>query len=252
MTTYRQARNARFQRGSGVFNCAVCKRATRDTGNAAVGSELCSECYDLAGMDNECNDNGRAPTERDVKVRDQLLASIASKKGDVQRVIAANDYLFPEGYVLPKQAAAAISSNLARAASKSTPKGKQTMNTQTNSAKSTTVAAFEKAFSKSARNAAKKPSKVVVTKPAAKGSKKAAKPAVQRAAKPSTFDGSAFDKALAAGSEAARKELGACAIVRTIAAVKELERKDVMAIAELLGVNKYTASRQFFLARTAS
>lgn len=236
MTSLRQFRNAFFKHGSAVFTCTVCKRATRDTGDGV--NHLCHQCYELAGLDNTVNDDGRAPTAREATERDALLAEIAAKGGDVQRVIDANDFLFPAGYKLAPAAATAISSNLARAARKATTtKGKQTMNTT-----NTAVAAKS-----TIRKAATKPSKAVVTKPAAKA--KPAKAKVQRAAKPSTFDSSAFDNALALAEAAVRKGAGACEIVRTVAAVKALERKDVMAIAEMVGVNKYTASRQFFLAR---
>lgn len=232
MTTFRQSRNSHFFRGQSTYQCGTCKRMTRNAGDNGQ-AELCPQCWDLAGMDNECNDNGRKPTEREAAERDSMLAHIASKGGDVERVIKCNEYLFPAGYKLAPVAP-----------TQSNPKGKQTMNTELNS-KSKTIATFEKAFGKVARKSVQKPSKVVVTKPAAKP----AKAKVQRAAKPSTFDNAAFDNALALAEAAVRKGAGACEIVRTVAAVKALERKDVMAIAEMVGVNKYTASRQFFLAR---
>ena len=53
-------RNAqRFARGSGVYNCRICERATRSTGrgdNEHV--QLCAECFDLAGEENSISDTG--------------------------------------------------------------------------------------------------------------------------------------------------------------------------------------------------
>jgi hypothetical protein len=51
-------RNSRFQRGSAVFNCSACSRSTRHTGVQSVDSELCPQCYDLAGIYNVYQDNG--------------------------------------------------------------------------------------------------------------------------------------------------------------------------------------------------
>ena len=59
MTTAKQARNARFQRGSAMYSCRCCDRQTRSTGNGDNEHvRLCAECYDLAGEENHLSDNG--------------------------------------------------------------------------------------------------------------------------------------------------------------------------------------------------
>lgn len=59
-------RKNRFGRG-GVFVCQGCDRRTRDAGNGIY--HLCPECWELAGLDNQVNDNGggldEVTTERD-------------------------------------------------------------------------------------------------------------------------------------------------------------------------------------------
>jgi len=52
-------RNSRFQRGTGVYSCHVCGRKTRSTGDNGQ-SELCPQCYELAGYENSLSDNGIA------------------------------------------------------------------------------------------------------------------------------------------------------------------------------------------------
>jgi len=46
----------RFKRGSGCFNCRVCGRLTRDTGNDNGNVGLCPECLELSGQQNEHSD----------------------------------------------------------------------------------------------------------------------------------------------------------------------------------------------------
>jgi hypothetical protein len=88
--------NSRFQRGSGVFTCTCCGGRTRDTGVQSIGSELCADCYELAGMDNACNDNRTTPEQEGyTKEIEQRLAKITKRGGNVERVKAMNDYLFP-------------------------------------------------------------------------------------------------------------------------------------------------------------
>lgn len=48
---------SRFAKGSGVYECGCCGRATRATGrgdNEHAG--LCAECFDLAGEENSLSD----------------------------------------------------------------------------------------------------------------------------------------------------------------------------------------------------
>lgn len=58
MKSAKASRNSRFQRGSGVFACGCCARRTRDTGGDNTGVELCAECYELAGIENQISDYG--------------------------------------------------------------------------------------------------------------------------------------------------------------------------------------------------
>lgn len=57
-TTYNQARNSRFQRGSGCFLCRVCGHNTRATGGDGADVHLCELCYELAGEENTISDTG--------------------------------------------------------------------------------------------------------------------------------------------------------------------------------------------------
>jgi hypothetical protein len=88
--------HSHFQRGSGCFDCRSCGRRTRDTGVQSIGAKVCTDCYELAGMDNACNDNGTSPADEgytaEIAAR---LANIAKRGGDVERVKRGNGYLFP-------------------------------------------------------------------------------------------------------------------------------------------------------------
>ena len=59
MITKRQT--ARFTKGSGVFTCHSCKRATRDTGGDNTDLRLCAECYEIGGIENQISDNPNSP-----------------------------------------------------------------------------------------------------------------------------------------------------------------------------------------------
>ena len=53
------ANSTRFALGSGCYSCRICTRLTRDDGqgdSCEVG--LCSQCYELCGMQNQMNDGG--------------------------------------------------------------------------------------------------------------------------------------------------------------------------------------------------
>ena len=72
-------RNSQFQAGSGAFKCAACGRKTRHTGVQSVGSELCSEDYELAGIYNVHQDGGDlAPYASEIR---NLCAAIVEKGG---------------------------------------------------------------------------------------------------------------------------------------------------------------------------
>ena len=43
--------NRRFGRG-GVYECRVCHKQTRETGDGESGVELCARCFELSGQEN--------------------------------------------------------------------------------------------------------------------------------------------------------------------------------------------------------
>lgn len=52
----------RFSKGSGCYPCRCCGRKTRSTGRGDNENlELCSQCYDLTGIENSISDNGSTP-----------------------------------------------------------------------------------------------------------------------------------------------------------------------------------------------
>ena len=85
-----------FQRGGrGVFRCDICGRSCRmvDQGN----DRICQQCWDIAGLDNTVNDEGREPTARERAHGQSLLTEISAKGGDADAVREANEFLFPKG-----------------------------------------------------------------------------------------------------------------------------------------------------------
>lgn len=48
--------HSHFRRGSAVYTCVSCTRRTRHTGVQSLGSELCPECHELAGIYNAYQD----------------------------------------------------------------------------------------------------------------------------------------------------------------------------------------------------
>jgi hypothetical protein len=50
----------KFYRGSSVLTCRVCDRKTRDIGNG----DICEECWELAGIENEISDGYATAAER--------------------------------------------------------------------------------------------------------------------------------------------------------------------------------------------
>lgn len=70
--------NSHFQHG-GAFKCIACGRKTRHTGVQSVGSELCPEDYELAGIYNVHQDGGDlAPYADEIR---RLCAAIEDKGG---------------------------------------------------------------------------------------------------------------------------------------------------------------------------
>jgi hypothetical protein len=87
----------RFERGKGVFSCEVCARKTR--GSTGSNVHMCSECYDVSGMENECQDG--CATWADAKRRAlPLLTDCVRKGGDEDRLRSA----FAWAYAAPTAA----------------------------------------------------------------------------------------------------------------------------------------------------
>lgn len=54
----------RFERGSGCFTCRCCGRKTRSTGRGDnEHAELCAQCFDAAGSENNHLDNHTSNSE---------------------------------------------------------------------------------------------------------------------------------------------------------------------------------------------
>jgi len=49
-------RNARFEKGSGVYTCDFCGKKTRETGCGESSVHLCVYCYELGGIENSRDD----------------------------------------------------------------------------------------------------------------------------------------------------------------------------------------------------
>lgn len=77
-----------FTKGSAVFSCQVCGRRTRITTQS--NDNICQECYDLAGLENELSDNGKT----DLDEANRLLADAVHKGGDEARIRADFPTLF--------------------------------------------------------------------------------------------------------------------------------------------------------------
>jgi hypothetical protein len=82
---------AKFSKGETTFTCTCCGRGTRNV-DQALGAECCTECWELAGIDNQVNDDGAYPdATRDEAVG--LLKAIAKKGGDAAKSLASCSYL---------------------------------------------------------------------------------------------------------------------------------------------------------------
>ena len=87
-------RKNRFQKGfhSTTFNCGVCGRLTREVDQG--GTELCPQCFEIAGEDNHFNDTGTTPTPEQMKHFNSLLAHIGKKGGNVERARDCNEFIW--------------------------------------------------------------------------------------------------------------------------------------------------------------
>lgn len=135
---------SKFTRSHGsTYTCGCCGILTRETGSGERGCELCLDCFELAGMDNHCNDNGvTAEAAGYAKARDAHIANIARKGGNVDRVINLNDYLFPADYTAPTP-------RRSGAATKESTMSKTTATPTANNAKAAPVAAFHPEYATS-------------------------------------------------------------------------------------------------------
>lgn len=88
------AKRNEFTRTGGVYRCQCCKGITRNIGGDGALVRLCEECFELAGLDNQHNDEGTQPTTRQLGEIHRMLAVIAERGGDVKRVKGCNSYLF--------------------------------------------------------------------------------------------------------------------------------------------------------------
>lgn len=77
-TTAKQARNSRFQKGSGVYKCRACGHNTRAVGNGDCEHlQLCEICFDIGGLENAVADG--CATEADKQMLADLEAALAAR-----------------------------------------------------------------------------------------------------------------------------------------------------------------------------
>ena len=50
--------NAKLQKGQKIYKCNACGKMTRDTGRDEIEGEICAQCYEEAGWENEHQDYG--------------------------------------------------------------------------------------------------------------------------------------------------------------------------------------------------
>lgn len=76
-----------FGGGGSTYDCDCCGRRTRYTGVQSMGSKLCPQCFDLAGIENDISD-GHSTVEDNRAEATRLIAEIAAKGGDTTNVFA--------------------------------------------------------------------------------------------------------------------------------------------------------------------
>lgn len=86
--------NSHFRRGSSVYTCNLCGVRTRETGHGESGCELCKDCFELCGIDNELNDDNRIAEHRETILISHHLSNIASKGGSIDKVRAFCRFLY--------------------------------------------------------------------------------------------------------------------------------------------------------------
>lgn len=84
-----------FGRGVSTYRCGCCNGRTRIVSRDAASLDLCEQCYDLAGWDNQFNDDGTAPNGSQLCVFESMLAIIAARDGaDAEAVKRSNPYIW--------------------------------------------------------------------------------------------------------------------------------------------------------------
>jgi hypothetical protein len=89
-------RNTFTKAAGSTYKCDTCGRGTRNTGDQPIGSRLCPQCYELAGIENEISDGYRTQADAQPQI-DNLMAAIRAKGGNPDAEFAS---------LLPKPAAA--------------------------------------------------------------------------------------------------------------------------------------------------
>lgn len=75
-------RTTTFTKGSGLYKCRCCGRKTRDDGNGdSVHVQLCTECFDLGGIENGLSDTGKI-SQHDIETARASAAVIADRGGE--------------------------------------------------------------------------------------------------------------------------------------------------------------------------
>lgn len=72
-------RISKFRRGETTYKCRSCTRLTRNTGEQA-NTELCPQCYEIAGIENAVNDGFETADEARERV-ERLAAEVRAKGG---------------------------------------------------------------------------------------------------------------------------------------------------------------------------
>lgn len=78
--------------GARRFECLSCGCQTHGA-EGVIGPELCGPCYDLAGIDNACNDDGREPDAGELSQISSRMNAIEDNGGDAWRALESCEYL---------------------------------------------------------------------------------------------------------------------------------------------------------------
>ena len=61
-------KSSTFQRGTGVYICHLCQKRTRETTSESAGVDLCEDCYEVAGYENQHSDSDHAGILQDCAI----------------------------------------------------------------------------------------------------------------------------------------------------------------------------------------